>query len=62
MPSKYTLYTRKTLFFTAKRKGIKEPHKMPTEDLIDAINRYNSKRKSYRINRKLSKVGLNKYI
>ena len=35
---------------------------MPTEDLIDVINRYNSKRKSYRIHRKLRKVGLNKYI
>ena len=40
----------------AENKGIKEPHKMSTSDLINAINRHNSKRKSYKTRRKFKKI------
>lgn len=49
---------KKKLHFTAKNKGIKEPHKMSTSDLINAL----SKCKSYNICRKFKKSGLNKYV
>lgn len=49
---------KKKLNFTAKNKGIKEPHKMSTSDLINAL----SKCKSYNICRKFKKSGLNKYV
>ena len=52
MSTKYTQITKKELNLTAKNKGIKEPQKMSTKDLIDAISRYNSKRKSYKTRRK----------
>ena len=61
MPKDRTI-ARKELNIIAKKKGIKEPHKMPTKHLIDTINRYYSKRKSYRNRRKIRKMGLNKYI
>ena len=35
---------------------------MSTEYLINTINRYDSKRKSYAIHRKLRKIGLKKYV
>ena len=35
---------------------------MSTNDLLNAFSRYDSRRKSYAIRRKLGKVGLNKYI
>ena len=62
MSSKYAKIARKELNIIAKKKGIKEPYMISTEDLIDTINRYYSKRKSYRNRRKLRKVGLDKYI
>ena len=40
----------------AENKGIKEPHKMSPNHLVNAINRYNSKRKSYRTRRKFKKI------
>ena len=40
----------------AENKGIKEPHKMSTNDLLNAINRYNSKRKSYSTRGKVKKM------
>ena len=40
----------------AENKGIKEPHKIAPNHLVNAINRYNSKRKSYRTRRKFKKI------
>ena len=45
--SRYTKITRKKLNITTKNKAINYPHKMSTNDLIDTIDRYDSKRKSY---------------
>ena len=56
---------RKDYDIIAKNRGIKEPHKMSTKDLINALNalyRQNIKRKSFSIRRKFRKLGLNKYI
>ena len=36
--------------------GIKEPHKMSTSELINAIARHNSKTKSYATRRKIRKI------
>ena len=45
--SRYTKITRKKLNIITKNKDINYPHKMSTNDLIDTIDRYDSKRKSY---------------
>ena len=60
--SRYTKITRKKLNIITKNKAINYPHKMSTNDLIDTIDRYDSKRKSYSNWRKLRKVGPNSYI
>ena len=60
MSTKYTQITKKELNLTAKNKGIKEPQKMSTKDLTDAISRYDSKRSSYSAHRKFNKLRLNK--
>ena len=56
MPNKGTLITCKNLISLAKRKGIKEPHKIPTSDLINVLSRHNRKTKSYAIHRKFTKI------
>ena len=40
MNPKATEITKKYLIITAKKKGIKEPSKMPTKKLLDTLNRY----------------------
>ena len=40
MNSKATKITKKYLIIIAKKKGIKEPHKMPTKKLLGTLNRY----------------------
>ena len=60
MSTKYTQITKKELNLTAKNKDIKEPQKMSTKDLTDAISRYDSKRNSYSAHRKFNKLRLNK--
>ena len=59
---KYKQITRKQAIKIAKDKGIKEPRKMSTRDLINAIDRHTSKTESYANRRKLRKKGLNKYV
>ena len=59
---KYKKITRKQAIKIAKDKGIKEPRKMSTRDLINAIDRHTSKTESYANRRKLRKKGLNKYV
>ena len=51
-----TQIARKKLNIIAKHKGIKEPHKMSADDLVNAMNRYNSKRELFRIRRKFRKI------
>ena len=57
---KYLL--RKDYNAIAENRRFTDPQKMSTSDLLNALSRYDSKRKSYMILRKLRKVGLNKYI
>ena len=53
-------FTRKELNFVAKKRGIKEPQNMSTEELLHAISRYDSKRKVKFNSKKLSKIKLEK--
>ena len=59
---KYKQITRKQAIKIAKDKGIKEPRKMSTRHLINAIDRHTSKTESYANRRKVRKKGLNKYV
>ena len=61
------LHAKKYLFrkdynVIAENRGFTEPQKMFTSDLLNALSRYDGRRKSYAICRKLGKVDLNKYI
>ena len=58
MNPKATVITKKDLIITAKKKGIKEPHKMSTKNLLDTHNRYEKKRDSYNIGRRFNRLGL----
>ena len=51
-----TQITRKKLNIIRKNNGVKELHNMSADDLVNAMNRYNSKRESYRIRRKFKKI------
>ena len=62
MPPKEILITRKKLNLVAKSRGIKEPHKMSTGDLINALSRQDSKRESYSVRRKFKKLELNNLV
>ena len=55
MTLKNILFTRKEYDIIAKNRGIKEPQKMSTEELLDTLSRYNSKRKVKSNRRKLLK-------
>ena len=54
------VFTRKEYNPIAKSWGIKEPQKMSTEELLNTLSRYDSKRKVVSSNRKLSKLNLKK--
>ena len=60
MTSKNITLTRKEYNLIAKSRGIKEPQKMSTEELLDTLSRYDSKRKSESNPRKLNKINLKK--
>ena len=60
MPAEGTLITKKEFNKYAEKRGIKEPHKMPTDDLINALSRQDIKLKSYRIRRKINRLNLKK--
>ena len=62
MSHKEILITKKKLNLIAKSRGIKEPHKMSTGDLINALSRQDSKRESYSICRKFGKLNLNNIV
>ena len=54
------VFTRKEYDLIAKNRDIKEPQKMTTEELLDALSRYDSKRKINSNRRKIFKMGLEK--
>ena len=59
--AKQYLY-RKDYNLIAEKRSIVEPHKMSTEDLLNALYRYDIKRKSYSIRRKFRRLSLSKFI
>ena len=60
MTLKNIVFTRKEYDLIAKSRGIKKPQKLSTEELLDTLSRYNSKRE-VKINcRKLLKMKLEK--
>ena len=56
MSSKIIEFTRKEYNLNTINRGIKEPQKMPTEELIDTIIRYSIKRKVESNHSKLLKL------
>ena len=60
MTSKIIELTRKEYNLIAKNRGIKEPQNMSTEELLNTLSRYDSKRNVESNRRKLSKIKLEK--
>ena len=60
MTSKIIELTRKEYNLIAKNRGIKEPQNMSTEELLNTLSRYDSKRKVKSNRRKLLKIKLEK--
>ena len=60
MTSKIVTITRKEYDLLAKNRGIKEPQNMSTEELLNILSRYDSRRKVKSNHRKLSKINLKK--
>ena len=60
MTSKIITLTRKEYGLIAKNRGIKEPQKMSTEELINTLYRYDIKREVKSNRRKLNKINLKK--
>ena len=52
--------TRKEYNLIAKNRGIKEPQKMSTEELLNTLSRYDSKRKVLIYHKRLNKINLEK--
>ena len=52
--------TRKEYNIIEKYRGIIEPQKMSTKELINTLNRYDSRRKVKKIHRKILKIELEK--
>ena len=52
--------TRKEYDIIAKNRGIQNPQDMPTEELLNTLSRYDSKRKLKSIRMKLRRLGLEK--
>ena len=60
MTSKIIMLTRKEYSLIAKNKGIKEPQKMSTEELLNTLYRYDIKCEVKSNRRKLNKINLKK--
>ena len=56
MSSKIIEFTRKEYDLIAKNRGIKEPQNMSTEELLNTLSRYDSRRKVKSNRRKLLKM------
>ena len=54
------MFTRKEHDIIARRRAIEEPQNMSTEELLNALGRYDSKRKVKSNHRKLNKINLKK--
>ena len=57
-----TELTREEYNVIAEKRGIEEPHRMTTKDLLKALHKYDIKRKSYQIRRKFRRLGLSKFV
>ena len=60
MTSKIIEFTRKEYDLIARNRGITEPQKVSTEELLNTLSRYDSKRKVKSNRRKLLKIKLEK--
>ena len=60
MDTKNIVITRKEYDIIAKSRGIQRPQDMSTEDWLNTLSRYDSKRKVKSILRKLRRLGLEK--
>ena len=60
MTSKIVTLTRKEYDLIAKNRGIKEPQNMSTEEFLNTLSRYDSRRKVNTNRRTLSKINLKK--
>ena len=60
MTLKNTVFTRKEYNLIAKNRGIKEPQKMSTEELLNTLYRYDIKCEVKSNRRKLNKINLKK--
>ena len=60
MTAKNIELTRKEYVFIAKKRGIWNPQNMSTEELLNRLSRYDSKRKVKIIRRKWRRLGLEK--
>ena len=50
-------YLLRNDYVIAEKRGFTDPQKMSTSDLLNALSRYDSRRKSYKIRRKLRTLG-----
>ena len=62
MTSKIITLTRKEYGLIAKNRGIKEPQKMSTEELLNTLYRYDIKCEVKSNRRKLNKINLKKML
>ena len=53
-------FTRKEYYIIAKNRGIQRPQDFSTEELLNTLSRYDSKRNVKSIRRKLTRIGLEK--
>ena len=53
-------FTRKEYYIIAKNRGIQRPQDLSTEELLNTLSRYDSKRNVKSIRRKLTRIGLEK--
>ena len=60
MTPKFITLTRKEYDLIAKNRGIPEPQKMSTEELLNTLNRYDSRREVKSTRRKLLRIKLEK--
>ena len=59
--TKVITFTRKEYDRIAKNRGIKEPQKMSTKELLNSLYRYDFKREVKSNRRKLNKINLKKF-
>ena len=60
MTAKNIAITRKEYHIIAQSRGIQRPQNMSTEELLNTLSRYDTRRKVKSIRRKLQRLGLEK--